>query len=187
MLMTKINIFKNNVNYNYCLQRLTGNENFAIPYWNFATGQRECDVCTDSLLGGRNPDNPFLISNQSRFSRWGVVCDRSAQNPDRRRNTPNHYCLDYKEIDCLCWFLMGENYNVSIFSFISSLDEYNRLVTLCNGSSEGFIQRGVMGAGNTSLPTMTDVRSCLGIRDFDSPPYFTNSSFSFRYDCTLII
>lgn len=55
---------------------MTGNENFAIPFWNFATGQSECDVCTDSMLGGRNPDNGNLISNQSRFSRWGVVCNR---------------------------------------------------------------------------------------------------------------
>ncbi|KAK2904663.1 hypothetical protein Q8A67_006462 [Cirrhinus molitorella] len=107
------------------LQKLTGNENFAVPYWNFATGQTECDVCTDSLLGGRDPSDPSRISPRSRFARWGVVCDRY-----------------------IYWL---------------------------------FITNRIMESTNMILPTMNDVRSCLNLRDFDSPPYFTNSSFSFRY------
>ncbi|KAJ8350068.1 hypothetical protein SKAU_G00251980 [Synaphobranchus kaupii] len=104
------------------LQRLTGNENFAVPYWNFATDQTT---------------PPSSVPSPG-FHDGGVVCN--------------------------------------------SLDQYNQLVTLCNGTSEGVLMRGFPEStnNNLSLPTMNDVRSCLNLKDFDSPPYFTNSTFSFR-------
>ncbi|XP_037123810.1 tyrosinase [Syngnathus acus] len=55
------------------IRKLTGDFNFTIPYWDWRDVQT-CEVCTDSLMGGRSPFNPNLISPASVFSSWKVIC-----------------------------------------------------------------------------------------------------------------
>lgn len=83
------------------LRKLSGDTSFTIPYWDWRDA-RGCDVCTDDLMGGRNPQDPSLLSSGSVFSSWkvlcsqaeqynrgGVLCDASHEGP-LRRNPGNH-------------------------------------------------------------------------------------------------
>lgn len=51
------------------------NPAFALPYWNFAIGGNECDICTDDLLGARSSFDMNSISSNSVFSQWRVICE----------------------------------------------------------------------------------------------------------------
>lgn len=53
------------------IQKLTGDENFTIPYWDWRDA-KSCDICTDEYMGGRNSANPNLLSPASFFSSWQV-------------------------------------------------------------------------------------------------------------------
>lgn len=53
------------------IRKLTGDSNFAIPYWDWRDA-RGCDVCTNDLMGEQSPEDRNLISPASVFSSWRV-------------------------------------------------------------------------------------------------------------------
>ncbi|KTF82793.1 hypothetical protein cypCar_00033047 [Cyprinus carpio] len=119
---------------------MLGDPSFALPYWDFAIGGSECDICTDDLMGARSSFDSSSISSNSVFSRWRVICE--------------------------------------------SVEEYDTLGTICNSSESSPIRRNP--AGNTArpmvqrLPEPQDVAACLELTTFDSPPFYSTSSDSFR-------
>ncbi|NP_001075309.2 5,6-dihydroxyindole-2-carboxylic acid oxidase [Equus przewalskii] len=122
------------------MQEMLQDPSFSLPYWNFATGRNICDICTDDLMGSRSNFDSSLISPNSVFSQWRVVCE--------------------------------------------SLEDYDTLGTLCNSTEGGPIRRNP--AGNVArpmvqrLPEPQDVAQCLEVGLFDTPPFYSNSTNSFR-------
>ncbi|XP_041438658.1 tyrosinase-like [Xenopus laevis] len=57
------------------IQKLTGDENFTIPFWDWRDAQG-CDICTDEFLGGIHPTTSNRLSPASFFSSWEIVCSR---------------------------------------------------------------------------------------------------------------
>ncbi|NXB73146.1 TYRO Tyrosinase, partial [Donacobius atricapilla] len=60
------------------IQRITGDENFTIPYWDWRDAE-DCEVCNDEYMGGRHPTDPNLLSPASIFSSWQVICTQSEE------------------------------------------------------------------------------------------------------------
>ncbi|XP_028832124.1 tyrosinase-related protein 1b isoform X2 [Denticeps clupeoides] len=122
------------------MQDMLQDPTFALPYWNFAIGGSECDICTDDLLGARNNFDANGISANSVFSQWRVICE--------------------------------------------SVDDYDVLGTICNSTETSPIQRNP--AGNVArplvqrLPEPQDVVDCLELNTFDTSPFYSTSSQSFR-------
>ncbi|XP_040397179.1 5,6-dihydroxyindole-2-carboxylic acid oxidase isoform X2 [Cygnus olor] len=122
------------------MQNMLQDPTFGLPYWNFATGQNTCDICLDDLMGARSNFDVSLISQNSIFSQWRVLCE--------------------------------------------SIEDYETLGTICNSTEGGPIQRNP--AGNVArpmvqrLPEPEDVAQCLEVGVFDTPPFYSNSTDSFR-------
>ncbi|XP_066471839.1 5,6-dihydroxyindole-2-carboxylic acid oxidase [Tiliqua scincoides] len=122
------------------IQDMLQDPSFALPYWNFATGRNTCDICTDDLMGARSNFDASLLSPNTLFSQWRVLCE--------------------------------------------DLEDYDTLGTICNSTEGGPIRRNP--AGNVArpmvqrLPEPQDVALCLEVGLFDTPPFYSNSTDSFR-------
>ncbi|KAG9346898.1 hypothetical protein JZ751_005825 [Albula glossodonta] len=132
------------------MQDMLQDPSFALPYWNFAIGGSTCDICSDDLLGARSSFDLNSISSNSIFSQWRVICE--------------------------------------------SVEDYDTLGTICNskdrahcrksGTESSPIRRNP--AGNVArpmvqrLPQPQDVADCLELSVFDTPPFYSTSSESFR-------
>lgn len=122
------------------MQEMLQDPTFALPYWNFAIGGSECDICTDDFMGARSNFDSTLLSSNSVFSQWQILCE--------------------------------------------SVEDYDTLGTICNSTEGGPIRRNP--AGNVArpmvqrLPEPQDVALCLEVGLFDTPPFYSNSSESFR-------
>ncbi|KAI4884691.1 hypothetical protein NFI96_001293 [Prochilodus magdalenae] len=122
------------------MQDMLRDPTFALPYWNFAIGGNQCDICTDDLMGARSNFDMNSISSNSIFAQWRVICE--------------------------------------------SVDDYDTLGTICNSTESTTIRRNP--AGNVArpmvqkLPEPQDVAACLEVTTFDTPPFYSTSSQSFR-------
>ncbi|XP_074070856.1 tyrosinase [Macrotis lagotis] len=77
------------------IQKLTGDVNFTIPYWDWRDAE-ECTICTDDYMGGRHPTNPNILSPASFFSSWQVrsnklIVSYFKKNPNRSQSPKHQY------------------------------------------------------------------------------------------------
>lgn len=107
------------------LQRVSGNPNLGLPYWNWPSGGPSASMWNNDLLGGDgNPLTGIVENGPFRSGQWSVI------NSD--------------------------------------------------GNSTGPLRRQFGRSGANTLPTQSEILQVLSVTPYDSFPWNTNSSPSFR-------
>lgn len=136
---------------------------FALPYWNFAIGGSTCDICTDDLMGARSSFDADSLSPNSVFSQWRVICENVA---------------DYDTLGTIC----NSKRPLVLADIAARLSA--RIMRLLAGTETSPIRRNPGGNVNRPmvqrLPEPQDVADCLQVSTFDTAPFYSTSSESFR-------
>lgn len=139
---------------------------FALPYWNFAIGGSTCDICTDDLMGARSTFDINSLSSNSIFSQWRVICESVE---------------DYDTLGTIC---NSERLVLDHVILCRELFFFTPPLLLPADTETSPIRRNPAGNVNRPmvqrLPEPQDVADCLQINTFDTPPYYSTSSESFR-------
>lgn len=107
------------------LQRVSGNPDLGLPYWNWPNGGPNAPMWNDNLLGGNgNPSSGIVETGPFRAGQWRIINS--------------------------------------------------------NGVATGPLRRQFGQSGASSLPTQAEINQVLNITPYDSAPWNTNSTPSFR-------
>ncbi len=107
------------------LQRVSGNPDLGLPYWNWPSGGPSASMWNDNLLGGNgNPSSGVVETGPFRADQWRIINS--------------------------------------------------------NGVETGPLSRQFGRSGANSLPTQAEINQVLNLTPYDSAPWNTNSTPSFR-------
>ena len=107
------------------LQRVSGNPDLGLPYWNWPNGGPSASMWSDNLLGGNgSPSSGVVETGPFRAGQWRIINS--------------------------------------------------------NGVETGPLSRQFGRSGASSLPTQAEINQVLNITPYDSAPWNTNSTPSFR-------
>lgn len=107
------------------LQRVSGNPDLGLPYWNWPSGGPSASMWNDNLLGGNgNPSSGVVENGPFRAGQWRIINS--------------------------------------------------------NGVETGPLSRQFGRSGASSLPTQAEINQVLNLTPYDSAPWNTNSTPSFR-------
>lgn len=145
-------------------QDMLQDPSFALPYWNFAIGGSTCDICTDDLMGARSGFDANAISANCIFSQWRVVCE-SVEDYDALGTICNSETL------LPCWCLRPGTRRFTLLDLLSGTETSPIRRNPAGNVNRPMVQR---------LPEPQDVADCLQVNTFDTPPFYSTSSESFR-------
>lgn len=125
-------------------QKLARDDTFTFPYWDWVGVGKDCEVCTNDLLGALNHSDPDgRIDRASPFSDWYAIC--AATNP--LKNNSNGVGCRFCDPEEKTGYIVRKGGHNPVASEFPDFDNVVRIMGMTDWDSVPFDE----GAGNTSF------------------------------------